>query len=114
MCNIGCHDRTEGLAAPHSRRVEAAADRVALRRPSRGQDHLGQDARGRDVSELRLALDAVECKINPDKLNTAPIVTFRQRYPRGENYVATPLVQEPYAIKRGNLTFTICSSHDID
>ena len=59
-------------------------------------------------------VDAVECKINPDKLNPAPIATFRQRYPRGENYVATPLVQEPYAIKRGDLTFTICSSHDID
>ena len=58
-------------------------------------------------------VDAVECKINPDKLNPAPIEVFRQRYPVGENYVATPLLGEPYAIKRGGLVFTVCSCGDI-
>ena len=73
-------------------------------------------------------VDAVECKINPDKLNPAPIAAFRQRYPLGRNYVATPLVREPsagereglaprkkepYAIRRGGLEFTVCSGHDI-
>ena len=58
-------------------------------------------------------VDAVECKINPDKLNAAPIAAFRQRYPRGRNYVATPLARQPYAIRRGGLAFTVCSSHDI-
>ena len=58
-------------------------------------------------------VDAVECKINPDKLNPAPIAAFRQRYPVGRNYVATPLASEPYGIRRGGLAFTICSSHDV-
>ena len=39
---------------------------------------------------------------------------LRQRYPRGRNYVAAPLARQPYAIGRGGLTFTVCSSHDID
>ena len=58
-------------------------------------------------------VDAVECKINPDKLNPTPVEAFRQHHPHGDNYVATPLAQQPYTLKRGALTFTICSSHDI-
>lgn len=55
----------------------------------------------------------VECKINPDKLQPAPIETFRRRYPLGDNYVATPLAGNPYTIKRGGLAFTVCSGGDI-
>ena len=58
-------------------------------------------------------LDVVECKINPDKLQPAPIETFRRRYPLGDNYVATPLAGNPYTIKRGGLAFTVCSGGDI-
>ena len=65
------------------------------------------------VRRPRGRVDAVECKINPDKLSAAPIAAFRQRYPLGRNYVATPLARQPYAIRRGGVTFTVCSSHDI-
>ena len=58
-------------------------------------------------------LDVVECKINPDKLQPAPIETFRRRYPLGDNYMATPLAGNPYTIKRGGLAFTVCSGGDI-
>ena len=58
-------------------------------------------------------LDVVECKINPDKLQPAPIETFRRHYPLGDNYMATPLAGNPYTIKRGGLVFTVCSGGDI-
>ena len=58
-------------------------------------------------------VDAVECKINPDKLNPAPIEAFRQLHPHGDNYIATPLALEPYTVRRGAVVFTVCSSGDI-
>ena len=58
-------------------------------------------------------VDLVECKINPDKLNPAPIEAFRKLYPRGSNYVATPLTREPYPIKRRGMAFTVCSSGNV-
>ena len=58
-------------------------------------------------------VDLVECKVNPDKLNPAPIAAFRKRYPDGDNYVATPLVHEPYRVRRGDMVFTVCSTGDV-
>ena len=58
-------------------------------------------------------VDAVECKINPDKLNPAPMEAFRRHHPLGDNYVVTPLAHQPYAVKRGTLVYTVCSSGDI-
>ena len=59
------------------------------------------------------ALDAVECKVNPDRLNSKPIEAFRRLHPKGANYVATPLDREPYRIRRGELVFTVCSTRDL-
>ncbi len=53
-------------------------------------------------------VDLIECKINPDKLNPKPAQAFRIRYPHGENYVATPQATEPWAMRRGGLTFNVC------
>ena len=58
-------------------------------------------------------VDAVECKINPDKLNPAPMEAFRKRHPLGDNYIATPLPRERYTVKRGTLAYTVCSIADI-
>ena len=70
-------------------------------------------------------VDLVECKMNPDKLNLAPIAAFRKRYPKGHNYVATPLARAPYRIRRSarrtrgacpsqeELVFTVCSTGDL-
>ncbi len=58
-------------------------------------------------------VDLVECKVNPDKLNPAPVAAFRKRYPDGDNYVATPLAREPYRVRRGGIVFTVCSSGDV-
>ena len=59
------------------------------------------------------AVDAVECKINPDRLNAGPVEVFRRIYPEGENYVVTPLDRPPYRIRRGDLVFTVCSTRDL-
>ena len=59
------------------------------------------------------AVDAVECKVNPDRLNSKPVEAFRRIHPKGANYVATPLGREPYRIRRGELVFTVCSTRDL-
>ena len=59
------------------------------------------------------AVDTVECKINPDRLNPGPVEVFRQIYPKGMNYVVTPLDREPYRIRRGELVFTVCSTRHL-
>jgi len=59
------------------------------------------------------AVDTVECKINPDRLNPGPIEAFRRIYPEGVNYVVTPLDREPYGIRRGELVFTVCSTRHL-
>ena len=59
------------------------------------------------------AVDVVECKINPDRLNARPVEAFRRVYPKGVNYVATPLDRTPYQIRRGELVFTVCSTRDL-
>ena len=56
------------------------------------------------------AVDAVECKVNPDRLDPAPIEAFRHIYPDGSNYVVAPLDRQPYRIRRAGLTFTVCST----
>jgi len=63
--------------------------------------------RGRD------RVDAIECKINPDKLNPEPIMAFRSLYPKGENILLSPLVKRPYRIRRSGMVFIVCSTRDM-
>ena len=55
-------------------------------------------------------VDTVECKINPDKLRTQPVEAFRSLYPEGDNYIVSPVVKQPYRIRRADLVFTVCST----
>jgi predicted AAA+ superfamily ATPase len=58
-------------------------------------------------------VDIVECKINPDKLNVAPILAFRNLYPKGKNTIVSPMVKEPYKLRRNDLVFNLCGTRDI-
>lgn len=58
-------------------------------------------------------VDTVECKISPDRLNAGPVGVFRRIYPKGANYVVTPLDREPYRIRRGELVFSVCSTRHL-
>ena len=63
--------------------------------------------RGRDT------VDALECKINPDRLDAKSFNAFRELYPAGENYLLSPSVKKPYRIRRAELVFTVCSAQDL-
>ena len=55
-------------------------------------------------------VDVVECKINPDKLDAAPVEAFRRLYANGQNIVISPALKEPYRFRRGGLVFTACNA----
>jgi len=65
------------------------------------------------IRRERDRVDIVECKINPDKLNVAPILAFRKLYPKGENMIVSPVVKKPYRVRRSDLLFKLCSTRDI-
>jgi predicted AAA+ superfamily ATPase len=44
------------------------------------------------------SVDTVECKINPDHLSVSHIKTFRESYPKGENYCYSPFIDETYSL----------------
>ena len=64
-----------------------------------------QDKERREVDFVvrreRDHVDLIECKIDPDELNTAAVQAFRASYPNGANYLAAPAVKEPYRVRRG-------------
>ena len=61
------------------------------------------------VRRSRDRIDALECKINPDKLDPEPFRAFRALYPDGENVVVSPFVKQRYSIRKAGLIFTIRS-----
>jgi predicted AAA+ superfamily ATPase len=68
--------------------------------------HHWRDASGREVDFVVAhgqAAHAVECKINPDRLDPKSLRIFRQAYPNGRNYVVCPGVEEPYERRYGDL-----------
>lgn len=58
-------------------------------------------------------VDVVECKVNPDRLDTAAIETFRSLYPEGENFIVSPVVKTPYRVRRGGRVMTVCTTRDL-
>ncbi len=59
--------------------------------------------RGRD------RVDLVECKMNPDNVEAVAIDAFRELYPAGHNYVASPGATRPYRTRRGGHVLTVCA-----
>ena len=76
-----------------------------------------QDKERREVDFVvrreRDHVDLIECKIDPDELNTAAVQAFRASYPDGDNYLAAPAVKEPYRVRRGGRVFTVCTTRDL-
>ena len=64
------------------------------------------------IRHSRDRVDAVECKINPEKLDATPVNAFRSLHPNGENIVISPAVRKPYKFRRGGLSFTACNAND--
>lgn len=57
--------------------------------------HFWRDKQQREVDFVvprgREAVDAIECKWKPDAFETRGLAAFREQYPKGENFVVSPL-----------------------
>ncbi len=71
-----------------------------------------RDKAGREVDFVRPrnrdAVDAYECKWSTDEFDAAALKTFRQYYPKGDNYLLAPLTGRSYAKKVQGLELTVC------
>lgn len=72
-----------------------------------------RDRSGREVDFViqrqRQEVDAVECKMDPDRFDPKSLAVFRAQYPEGSNYVVSPAVPTPYARRHGGLLVTYCN-----
>jgi hypothetical protein len=62
--------------------------------------------RGREV-------DAVECKVNPDRFDPASLAVFREAYPRGRNFVVCPGIRDAYDRRFGGLMVRVVGKRDL-
>jgi len=71
-----------------------------------------RDKAGREVdfvlARRRDQVDAIECKWNASDFDPSALKVFRSYYPKGKNYVVSP-VTESYLKNFGKLTVRICS-----
>jgi len=49
-------------------------------------------------------INTIECKINPDQFNPKSLFIFRMLYPKGRNYVISPLIKTQYKRKYEKLS----------
>ena len=77
-----------------------------------GRLYFWRDKSDREVDFVvrrdRDSVDAVECKINPDRLDISSLSAFRAIYPSGANYVVSPLVKTSYVRELQGLRITYC------
>jgi predicted AAA+ superfamily ATPase len=70
-----------------------------------------RDKAGREVDFVRPrgrdGVDAYECKWNPDEFDTSAMKVFREHYPKGANYLVTPLSGPAYAKKTKDFEYTV-------
>ncbi len=71
------------------------------------------DKSGREIDFVvrggRDEVHAIECKINPDKVQAKPVQAFRALYPQGRNLVVSPHVRGSQKVRRAGLVFTLCT-----
>ena len=72
-----------------------------------------RDKAGREVdfvlARRRDQVDAIECKWKSSDFDPSVFKIFRSFYPKGKNYVVSPLVGEAYLKSFGKLTVKICN-----
>jgi hypothetical protein len=75
--------------------------------------HYWRDAAGHEIDFViprkREEVDAIECKWDPAKYNSATLKLFRSYYPRGTNYLICPITEPWYAKKASGLDIYICN-----
>ena len=77
-----------------------------------------RDKAGREVdfvlARRRDQVDAIECKWNPSDFVPSALKVFRSYYPKGKNYIVSPVAGEGYLRNFGKLTVRICSPSGIE
>lgn len=72
-----------------------------------------RDAAGREIDFViprsRDRVDAIECKWNPGQFDPAPLKLFRSYYPRGANFLISPIGRPGYYKKAAGLEVYVCS-----
>jgi predicted AAA+ superfamily ATPase len=89
----------------------------ALIAAGRPKIHFWRDKQQREVDFVvprgRDAADAIECKWKPDAYETRGLAAFREQYPAGENYVASPLNGPGYERVQDGLRVSIVSPGEL-
>ena len=79
--------------------------------------HFWRDKQQREVDFVvphgRDAVDAVECKWNPEAFETRGLAAFREQYPKGKNYAVSPLNGPAYERVQGGLKISIVSPGEL-
>ena len=76
-----------------------------------------RDKAGREIdfvlTRRRDQIDTIECKWNPSDFDAEALKVFRSYYPKGKNYIVTPLSGDAYMKRVGNLMIKACSPSGI-
>ena len=79
--------------------------------------HFWRDKQQREVDFVvphgRDAVDAIECKWQPEAFETRGLAAFRQQYPKGKNYIVSPLNGPSYKRVQGGLKISIVSPGEL-
>jgi len=79
--------------------------------------HFWRDKQQREVDFVmphgRDAVDAIECKWNPEAFETRGLAAFREQYPKGKNYAVSPLNGPAYERVQGGLKISIVSPGEL-
>jgi uncharacterized protein len=79
--------------------------------------HFWRDKSGREIDFVitrnENRVDAIECKVNPDRFETKNLEEFRKLYPNGNNYVVSPFSKIAYKKNFGDVAVTFCLPEEI-
>jgi hypothetical protein len=79
--------------------------------------HFWRDKQQREVDFVvphgRDAADAIECQWKPDAFEARGLAAFREQYPKGKNYVVSPLNGPAYDRLQGGLKLSIVSPAEL-
>jgi hypothetical protein len=75
--------------------------------------HFWRDKQQREVDfvapRARDTVDAIECKWNPQAFETRGLAAFREQYPKGRNFIVSPLTSPSYERVQDGLKISIVS-----
>jgi len=75
-----------------------------------------RDKSGREVDFIvrrGQEVDAVECKVNPDRFDPASLAVFRASYPSGRNYLVCPGIRKAYERRFRGLVVRVAGARDL-